>query len=237
MQPQSPQDPFNSPQGPPPQQHYTPPPQPTPAPTYPTQAPQAVIPQAPAYDFIVNPNQPKPKTPLLGNSSLPLKVGIIAGGLVVLLIIFSILRGLLGGGNNMTPYIGIMQDQQALIHLLANAQEQKDLSAQNEEFVATAKLSLVSGRSTISQYIQSNGQEIDPKQLGIKISASTDSQLTAAAEATTFNKTFREVMAEKLATYSNDLQQLYNQTSGTKGKAILSDLYDEAELLQKQLKQ
>ncbi len=232
MQPESPLgQPTNNPEPPRPEQTFSP----TQPPAYPGQPVAPQVPHPPAYDFIINPERPGIKQPRLGNRSLPIKIALVTGGLLVLVIILSLLRGLLGGGSNFEPYITVVQDQQALIHIVTNAKEQKELSANNENFVATSELSLISARSKIMNYLKSNNQKVDPKQLGLKISASTDSELQAAAAATTYNKTFEEVMNSKLSSYKSDLQQTYNQAKGEKGRAILSDLFDEAELLQKQL--
>ncbi len=239
MEPQSPNRQPNNPYEPPaPQQVFKPAPTPTytTAPAAPQQPNQPQSPDSPAYDFIVNPNKAKVKQPLLGNTSLPIKIGLVAGGLLVLFIIFTVLKGLVGGSSNLAPYVGVAQDQQELIHLVTAAGEQKDLSTTNQNFAATANLSLKTSQSEVLKYLRKNGQKVTVKQLALKISASTDSQLQAAAEATTYNQTFQDIMKTKLAAYSRDLQQAYNQSKGAKGKALLSDQFDQADLLQTQLK-
>jgi len=205
----------------------------------PAQPPQQAAPntaQPQPYDFIMNPEQPKQhKASLPGGNSAAMRAVFIAGGLLVLLIVFTVIKGLLGGSSNLDSFVAVAQDQQELIHLATNADQQPDLSTTNKNFTATAELSLGSAQSQLIKYLSTNGTKVTAKQLALKISSQTDARLTTSAAATTYNQTFKEIVNDKLTTYVTDLQQTYNHTSGNKGKALLSDQYQQAQLLITQL--
>jgi hypothetical protein len=204
-------------------------------PATPPEQPAAPAPQGSNYDFITSPEQPKRRLSLPGGDSKLKKVLFAAGGLLVLMIIFVVLKGVLAGSSNLPLFVGIAEDQQELIHLVTNAKQQPDLSSDNQNFVATAQLSLSSSQSDLLKYLAANHKKVVPKQLGLKISTATDEQLTAAASAETYNQTFKDVMKTKLTGYSNNLKQAYRQTTGKKGRAQLSADYDQAQLLLTQL--
>lgn len=194
------------------------------------------------YDFIMNPEQPAtPKKPLLpgsggGAKSIAIRVGMVAGGLIVLLIIFNVVSGLLSGNGNQAQYIAVVQDQHELVHLTTAALEQEGISTSNVNFAATANLSLGTARGDMIVYLGKTGvKKIEPKILGQKISLQTDKQLADAAVASTYNQTFRELMKAKLQRYKLDLQQAYDKTEGPNGRKLLEDQFKQAELLEIQL--
>lgn len=221
----------------------TPPSPPQPTPIYPEAPTPASSDPVYPYDFIMNPDQPAtPKKSLLpgsgdsGTKGIVLRVGLVAGGLVVLLIIFSVVRGLLTGGGSQPHLITVVQDQQELVQLTTKATQQQGISTTNSNFAATASLSLSSAQSDMIQYLSVTGvKKIEPKALNLKVSAKTDKQLTDAAVASTYNETFHGLMKTKLETYQRDLQQAYNKTSGPNGRKLLSAQFDQAELLLVQL--
>jgi hypothetical protein len=199
--------------------------------SFPGQPPQSSASPQPSqpYDFITNP--PSPQRPsLLGNSSLPIRIALISGGLLVLLI-----KSLIGGNSNLPLFVTVAEDQQEMVHLATNAALQKDLSVNNQNFAATAKTSLSSTQSQVITYLDSNHVKVKAKALNRKLSLATDKQLTAAAAATTYNQTFQEVMNTQLNGYVTDLKQAFKLTKGQKGHALLNDSYDQAQLLLKQL--
>lgn len=226
-------DQSNQPEQPayPPQQPNLPPQPGQPAPPEPAQP----------YDFIMNGDQPQAnKSRIPGvpkNASLPQKLLIGLGALLALIIIFSVVRGIFGGSSDMTAYVGVAQDQQQLIHLLTPEKPDQllTLSANNQNFVATASLTIASSQQKLINYLTKNGQKVDAKQLALGVNPQNDQQLTAAAAAGTYDTTFQEVMESELNQYINGLNSTYNQASGKNGRALLSDQYCQAVLLLKQL--
>jgi hypothetical protein len=192
------------------------------------------------YQFITNPQKPPRQSiisGLLGNAGLPMRVGVIAGGLVVLFILFSVFRSLLSNAPDVAPFITVAQEQQELIHLVSNSPEQANanLPLNTRNLTATMQASLTSSQRQTIQYLINNKKKIKEKQLNLKVSAATDTQLTNAAAAATYNQTFTEILQSKLNAYSKTLSQTYNQTKGKKGRALLSDSYRQAQLFQMQL--
>jgi len=209
-----------------------------PPPLQPQQQPTTPVgPLQPDYSFITDPNQPKPKKSLLPTgSSGPMRALIIGALLVVLMVVFVVVKGLLAGGSgNYDGYVSVEEDQQALIHILNSAVQQQNLNNTNQNFVATATLSLNSSQQDLSAYLSQNHKKITSKQQVSKISASTDSQLSDAATAGTYNQTLHDVMKTKLNSYLNDLSAAYKQSTGKKGRALLSSDYDQGQLLLQQL--
>lgn len=203
------------------------------APNIPAQ-PAVVTPEQ-QFDFIMNPDQPVKKSGLLGGgSSLPTRLALGSGGLLVLLIILIVLKNLLGGSANLTPFVAVAQQQQELIHLATAAQQQQDLSVTNQNSAITTQLTIASSQSNLLAYLKQNKTKINAKQLGLKISATTDTQLTTAESAGTYNQTYQTVMQNELSIYMSGLQQAY-KTAGKNGRALLTDEFNQAKLLKNQL--
>lgn len=205
-------------------------------PDYPQQTP----PSHPAsYDFIMNPAAP-PKKPLLpSGSNLAVRIGLVAGGLLVLLILFSIVKSLVVQSPDLTGFVVIAQDQQELIHLVSNTASngQSGLSSNNKNLAATAQLSLSSNQSRVLQYLAANHKKVRSKDLNLKLSSTLDNQLANAQTAGTYDSTFQSIIASQLKTYISDLSSTYRSSSAKqqKGRALLKSLYAQASLLQNQV--
>jgi hypothetical protein len=221
------------------------------APTAPPQQPQAQVqpqsvdPNSPDYGFIVQPPKP-PKRGLSlpgfsGGNPLVVRIIVVLGGLLVLLVVFAVIKGLLSGGGNTQALVTVAQDQQEMIHILTNSagqggsQQQAVLSASNQNFAATAKLSLTSAQTQLITYMKTNGKKVSTKTLGLKISPATDQQLTTAASNSTYDTTFKQVMQTKLTDYETALGAAYKETKGPKGRKLLINEYNGAKLLLTQL--
>lgn len=178
---------------------------------------------------------------LSGSSSPIVRIGIILGGLLVVLILFVIIKGLLSGPGNTPALTSVGQDQQAMIHILTNgagsdSQQQATLSANSQNFAATAQLSLTSAQNQLVTYMKNNGKKVKTKTLALKISPATDQELTTAASNSTYETTFQKIMQTSLVNYQKDLQAAYKQTKGPKGRQLLSNEFNGAQLLLAQLK-
>ncbi len=152
-----------------------------------------------------------------------------------MLVLILILRAFTGGGGNAAVLITVAQDQTELIHLADNASVEDSLSSKNANLAATVQAAVSSSRSQIANYLAKAGKKVDAKQASLKISSMTDEQLTAAASAGTYNQTFEDIMRSQLDEYGKDLQKAYQANKGPKGRAILTDSYDQAKLLGVQL--
>jgi hypothetical protein len=204
-------------------------------------APQAQAAPVQPYEFITNPNPGQPtKQPLLaslpGGNSVIKRVGLVAGGLLLLVIIFSVLKGLVSGGSNLPLYMSVLEDQQALIHLTTNANTpQTSLSLTDKNFTATALISLTSSQADLAALLQTNNLKINTNLLASKVSTTIDTQLTNAATAGTYDQTYQEIMKSGLAQYQKDLNAAYQKATSTKSRGLLKSDYVQAGLLLKQL--
>jgi hypothetical protein len=202
-----------------PQNSYTPGPLPTNLP--------------PGYEFMANSPSPK-KSMGVPNSPL-IRVAVVLVGLLVLIVLFSIVKGILSGGSNRPQLLSVAQDQQEIIHIVTAAQMEKSLSVTNRNTAITAQLGVTSGQSQLIQYMSKAGFKVKPKELSLKLSALTDKKLATASINSAYDSTFQSVMETELATYQQDIQAAYGKTKGKYGQTILKNQYDGSKLLLEQL--
>jgi hypothetical protein len=208
-------------------------PMPAPAPP-PGQLPTPVQPPAgpnPDYGFIMSPEATPPKRKLPGANSLLAKIVIVAGALILLLIIFSVVRGLLKGSNNFPEYTSLAQDQQSMVHITTDAANQTSISTTNKNFAVTAQTSLSSDQTQILKYLAQNKVKVKQKTLNQKIDPAVDKQLDDAVATNSYDSTFKQVMQAKLTAYTQKLKSTYNHTKGKHGRQLLSQEYANAQLL------
>jgi len=209
----------------------------------PTAQPQVTGPPQEPYAFITNPENPAAAAPTLLSSlngkSLKMRIAVFGGGFIALIIIYSILKGLLGGSFDLQPFLAVAQDQQELIYLTsgpsASQPDQADLSAGYQNFIATTHITVSSTQTQLFTYLNENKQVIKPQLIGLRISAAVNNQLAGSVSSNTYQSTFQQVMTSELNTYTADLRAAYKETSGPKGRALLSSEYAQAVLLAKQL--
>ena len=187
------------------------------------------------YDFILNPEQPKRGFTFPGGGNKVVRLAIILGGLLMILIIFAILKSFLISGPDYTPYVSVAQDQQELIHLTTAAAKQQNLSVVNLNYTSTAKLSLSSSQTKLLAYLNKQHKKVSGKTLSLKVSTASDSQLTNAQSAGTYNQVYHDLVQTKLNTYLNDLNHAFQISNGKNGRALLKDDYTQAQLLLKQI--
>jgi hypothetical protein len=183
---------------------------------------QQTDPSIQPYDFITNSQTPK-STPslLLSGKPLILRIAVFGGGLIVLLILASIIKGLLVPGFNDKPFLSVLQDQQELIHLTGDAlgaeNGNANLSLADQNFIANAQLTLTSAQTQLTNYLTLNKQIVTPREQNLKVSTSLDNQLVTALSAGNYPATFQGIMSNQLAAYTSDMRQAYAETSGVRG--------------------
>lgn len=175
-----------------------------------------------------------------GNTSPIIKIGATLAGLLLIVIIFAIAKSLFSGGGNTAALTTVAQNQQSMIHIIENgpgadSQQQAPLSDNTQNFAATADASLNSAQQQLIQYMKNNGKKVSLKTLNLKIDSAIDQQLTTAAGNSTYESTFKQVMQSQLVNYEKSLRAAYQQTSGPKGRALLSQEFDGAQLLLQEL--
>lgn len=186
------------------------------------------------YDFIVNPSTP-PKPSFLADASIAKRIILVGGIIIVLFILFSIIKGFISGPSDADLYLPIVQDQQQIISIAADASKQTSLSTKSTNSVLTVQAGMTTDQAATLTYMRSNGRKVKPKELVAKNSTTITQQLTASTEAGTIDQTYQSVMLQQLQTYSQHLQRVYKQTNGKRGHALLDNNYKSAQLLTKQL--
>ena len=201
---------------------------------------QTASPPEEPYAFITNPEvAAKPSLnllALLNGKSLRTRVIALGGGLVGLLIIFSILQKLFAGSFDLQPFLVVLHDQQELIHLTSEGQSgQSALPATYQNFLATTQVTVTSAQSQLITYLTKNQQKISSRDL--TYSSAIDAQLTSSQASATYTATWQQIMTTQLNDYKAALRQTYNQTSGKKGRAQMKSDYTQLALLIKQFNQ
>ncbi len=191
---------------------------------------------SPNYDFITNPALVK-KSPLAfpGGGSLVGRIALVLGGIIIVLIIFMVAKSLLVKPSSTTYFVAVAQDQQALIHVSSAVATQQGIHTSTLNSAVTVNTTVASAQNTLKLYLKNNSTKLSPTVLNLKVSTTTDTLLTSAASAGTYDQTYATTMQTLLNTYKSDLQRAYGQAKGPKGKALLNADYDGATLLLKQL--
>lgn len=194
------------------------------------------------YDFIMNPQKPvKPsKNPLdalkSSGMSLKMKIGIITGATVLLVIIISLAGALLNsGGGDKAKLISLAQTQQLIIAISATATGNIRSQALANSSQTTG-LTLKSQQQTYLAYLQSNGIKIGEKQLAGKVTTDITTQLKNAQASSSYDSTYKTLMAQALNNYATEAQTLHDSTvAGPKLKSLLEDESAQVKLLITQL--
>lgn len=190
----------------------------------------------PDYSFITNPAQPPKKKFALPGGSLLGKVILIGGALVLVMIVVTIVKSVTAKPSTSAYFIAVAQDQQALVHVATATGLQASKSTATNNSAVTIKASLTSALTNLTTYLKDSGTQFTAVQISGKVSKNTDTQLTNAAAAGTFDSTYQSVMTDLLQTYSKDINIALAHSPGPNGTAILKKDYADAQLLLTQLK-
>jgi len=162
---------------------------------------------------------------------------LFGGGLVVLLILVVIVSSLLkGGGASTAPMLSVVQEQTELVRV-ATAGVSTSSEKTTQALALSVELSITSANVQLTKYATSQGIKLDPKLLTLKHSATADTQLAAAKSNDTYDATLISVLQNDLASYSQALKTAYSSAPGPKGRQLLSDQFDAAQLLIQQSKE
>lgn len=185
------------------------------------------------FAFITDPQQSKRKA---GSGSTKQRVIVVAAGAVVLLIVGVVLMNLIKGSNKSLPaLISVLQEQEALIHMTTDTPVQSGISATTNASAETIHLSVTSQKAELVTYFKNNGLKVNVKQLSARINSEQDASLTTAVGAGTYDSVYRSIMTTRLKTYEQLLKEAYAKTTGPKGRTLLTDDYNAALLLERQL--
>jgi hypothetical protein len=186
-----------------------------------------------AYSYISQSPKVVTKPSQLTNS-LPKRIAVVAVGLLFLLVMLSVGKGLLSPKPKLAEVVATVQRQQAILHVIDGALQQQSLSETNKSFALTTSLALGTSESQLITYLQGAGTKLKPQDLGLKISATVDSDLAASVANNAYNPAFKQTMETQLTAYSGGLKQAY-LSAGSVGRKLLKDDYNQAQLLLLQL--
>lgn len=194
------------------------------------------------YDFITNNGaQQKPKFSVsnLGdtgsNKGFIVRIGLIVGAGTVLIIIVVVVMSLVGGNkNDEASLIKLAQTQKAIV-LTSDDGTHHIRSQTKANSAMTTNLAVQTQLSNYLAYLETQGITIKTKQLVQGQSADTTAQLKQAVESSTYDSVYAQVIQKQLTSYASDVQTLYQKVTGPKLRTILSNEYDQVQLLVKQL--
>jgi hypothetical protein len=209
-----------------------------PAPTaYPAAPPEL----HPNYDFIMNAEHNNKTASTDGSRSMVNRVLVVLIGLVILVVLFAVIKGLLAGNPavDITGMTVVVEDQAEIIHLLNNTSQVPTakalLTVSNQDFIVTGKLSIGSQESQLEAYLKANGHNPSQGEINLKESSRIDKELTASVTASDYDQTFTSIMQAQMANYKQDLGTAYENTKEVKGRALLKSDYAGAVLLLEQI--
>jgi ribulose bisphosphate carboxylase small subunit len=179
------------------------------------------------YDFIFE-DKKKPKRSLLpGGGSQTMRIILVATGALALLVIIIVFLSLLSGSSKgTTEALASLTAEQTEIVRVSGIGITKARDSEAKNLAITTELSVETSQQQIIALLKKQGHKLGTKELNLKRSASTDTQLTAAATANTFDDTFIKVMTDELTTYRTHLKSAYDASKSKNEKSILADAYN-----------
>jgi len=192
------------------------------------------------YDFIVNSGQQAKKPGLFGgagtakNNPMIRRLAIVAGAGIVLIIAALVFVSILGnaGKDNVQALLDIAEQQQEIIRVTGLGLAQAQVSTPDTQNLAiTTQLSLLSNQHAMLGLLNGDGQKLAAKDLVLKKNASTDAQLTTAAQNGTFDATFVQILDSELSNYGSALQTAYKSSKSSSEKQVLQASYNNVTLL------
>lgn len=186
------------------------------------------------YDFIVNPVKP-PKKSALAGTSFGLKIALLGGCAVFIIIVLAILFSSVFKNEGNVPFLtAVAQDQSEIIRVTTKANTQA-VSSGAKGLSESVSLSVGTDQQALIAFLNKSGVKLSNKVLGLGLKASTDQSLAAATQASNYDETFENIMQNYLTDYANDLKSAFGNTQNATEKSLLSDQYQNSQLLLQQL--
>ena len=182
------------------------------------------------YEFITNPGRPAKKSLLgsvLGGNSAKGRLIIAAAGVVILLFLVVIAYSFITSGNGKLKqdYQSLAQQQAEIIRVSEiGVSKAKQTEAKN--LAVTTKYTLTSQQPAILSLAKKAGAKTDAKTLILGKDNQTDSLLTTADQTNQFDTVFIKTLQTKLQKYQQALKKIYDASSKTATKDILTKDYD-----------
>lgn len=189
------------------------------------------------YEFIVNPNTPPKKASTFGGTGdkFLLKIGLLVGGLIVVMIVLAVGISLFAPKGTTTGITAIAQRQQEIIRLSTAVAGQAQ-SVDIVNFASTAAAATTTSQLKVLGNLSSHGTKLGAKELGVDQDSQTDTQLTNAQAAGTYDTTAIQVLTANLQTYESLLQDNYKLAHSADTRQVLQDCFTAATKLLEQAK-
>jgi len=189
------------------------------------------------YDFIMSPNAHKAKSSFnLGTGhTFFVRMGIIAGSIIILFIIAAIVISSLAPKGATPNILSMAERQQEIIRVSTEAAKQAT-TADGQNLLANVELSITSDQQQTLKLLATHGVKPNPKTLALDKDSATDTELTNAAAANNYDAVATQNLVSQLQQYENLLQSTYKLATTNNTKALLQSEFTGADLLLQQAK-
>lgn len=184
------------------------------------------------YEFIMSSGQPSKSTissPDGGDMRRRILIAAIAGSFLIIaaILVFTFLSN--SNKGNEETLLTIAKQQAELIRIgEAGTTKAKGPAAQN--LAITTKLSISTVQKDFLSFAGKQGVKIDPKAIASP-NAKNDSELSVAEQNNKYDEVLTAMINKQLTDYTASLKKAYNETESKSGKEVLSNAFQQAELL------
>lgn len=185
------------------------------------------------YEFIVSPNTPNNAKGPGSNKKFFMLIGFIVGGMALLMGAAVVILNLTAPKGSTQGLQQIAQRQQEIIRLSKDTPASVG-RADTKNFVTTVYFTMVSSQKTMLSTLGKQGVKMNTKDLALNKDPQTDTLLSNAAAAGTYDTTLAQTLTDQLKTYEGLLKSTYNDTTSKTTKAVLQSAYTDADALVKQ---
>ncbi|HEX8763272.1 MAG TPA: hypothetical protein VF733_05985 [Candidatus Saccharimonadales bacterium] len=188
------------------------------------------------YDFILNPEQQKPKKfSVGGKDNFIFKIVMIIGGTIIFFIVTALIISALAPKKiDNQEFIGLAQSQQELIRISNQASAQaKQQTTKN--LATTIQYTMITQQKLLVTMLGERGVKVSGKQLTLKQNATTDQKFTSAKSTSTYDQTFIQVVQEELTAYASELKRLEGISTSNSERERLTDYNQQTQMLISQI--
>lgn len=183
------------------------------------------------YGFIMNPQKPPRQPFTLPGDSMGVRIAFAAGGLIVLIILFSIGSSFLNKSSNLQKQklLSLAQTQSEIVGVADTASEKindKDLLYR----AATVKVTLESSQQQVISALQKRGKKkIKDKELNVKNPAD-DAALSEGEQNGRYDEAYTQLLQKLLSDYQLKLKAVYDSGTASE-KEIASTANEQIKML------
>ncbi len=163
------------------------------------------------YGFIMNPQKPPRRSfSFGGGNNMVQKIAVIGGGLIALIIIFSVASSFLNGADNAQKdkLISLANVQAEIIRMVDTASE--NLSDQSLLYKAsTVKISVESSQKEVLSALTDRGKKVKDEDIAVQNPAN-DAALSEGQQNSRYDEAYSQLLDEQLADYRQQLQAVYD---------------------------